>query len=287
MSEKIEGSEVVQLMSLGFSEYEARVYIGLLRKSPATAYEISKNTGIPRANAYGTCESLVRKNAVEIIDDRPARFAPVPPEMLLANIAKQTTELCNVVVKNLKSLSQNEDHAFIWSLRGEGPVNAKISEMIADAQSHIWIKAASELLDTHREALIQSLRLNKDIRCVIVLFGTDRDRFQFNEKTTVHLHEGSGVRLGNADNLFTVTVDHKTALTARMSGEVLAAYTSHEPIVTMAETIIRHDIYIAEIFSKLGYEIEKEFGRHLSKIREKYFSKEQFALFSDNLKHRP
>jgi sugar-specific transcriptional regulator TrmB len=287
MTEKRQSPEVVQLMSLGFSEYEARVYIGLLRNSPATAYEISKNTGIARANAYGTCESLVRKNAVEIIEDKPARFVPVPPEMLLSNIAAQTTELCNVVVKNLKTMSRQDDHAFIWSLRGEGAVSAKISEMIASAQTHIWIKAASELLDTHHDALRQALRRNKKLQCLIVLFGADRERFQFNDNTTIHLHEGSGARLGNADNLFTVTVDHKTALTARMGREVLGAYTSHEPVVTMAETIIRHDVYIAEIFAAMGDQIEKKFGPHLSKLRQRYFSNEQFALFSKNLKHLP
>ena len=276
--------EVEQLMALGFSEYEARIYIELLKNSPATAYELSKRTRIARANAYGTCDSLQNKNAVEAIRERPVRFVPVPPRLLFANIASRTANLCTELEAKLENLTTGERSGFIWSIEGEAAVNAKVREMIQGAKESIWIKASSELLETHRALLKDVMDAREDLTSLIILFGTDADRFEFNKNSTVYLHEGSGVRLGNADNLFTISIDHTEALTARMGTDVQAAFTTHEPVVIMADTIIRHDVYMAEIFEHFGTEIEKKFGRHLYELRKRNFRPDQFSLFLDNLK---
>lgn len=58
----IESPNPIQdLQTLGFSEYEASTYLGVLRKNPATAYEISKTAGLQRANTYAALENLVKK----------------------------------------------------------------------------------------------------------------------------------------------------------------------------------------------------------------------------------
>lgn len=283
MKNKEHKAEVQSLMSLGFSEYEARVYISLLRESPSTAYEISKRTGIARANAYASCESLLSKNAIELVGDRPARLIPVPPKLLLSNISERTNITCRNLESTLSDLSEGESSGFIWSLEGRASVNAKISEMIQNATESIWIKASSELLEEHRDQLKEVLTKRPDLSCVVVLFGSNPEDFRFSPNTSVFLHEGSGVRLGNADNLFTVSVDHKEALTARMGQDVQGAYTTHEPVVTMADTIIRHDIYMAEIFKEFGDQIDRKFGPHLYRLREGYFNKPQFDHFTRNL----
>ena len=284
MNKKEKSAEVDSLMELGFSAYEARIYVSLLTSSPATAYEVSKRTGIARANVYSSCESLLSKNAVESIGDRPARIVPVPPKLLLSNIATRTSKLCEDLEETLANVGERESGGFIWSLVGQSPVTAKISEMINGAKRNIWIKASSELLETHKEQLRRALVENPDLSCVIILFGENPKDYELSDNTSVYPHEATGIRLGNADNLFTVSVDHQEALTARMEKEVLAAYTTHEPIVTMADTIIRHDIYMAEILQEFGDAIEKKFGPHLYKLRQNYFAKEQFDIFAKNLK---
>ena len=66
----------------------------------------------------------------------------------------------------------------------------------------------------------------------IVLFGSDAAEFQYNERWRVYIHENNGIRMGTADNFFTISVDHQRMLTARMDGEVVAAHTRSKPIVT-------------------------------------------------------
>jgi HTH-type transcriptional regulator, sugar sensing transcriptional regulator len=287
MSKQVLLKQITQIKALGFSDYEARVYVCLLKNSPATAYEISKTTGIARANVYSTCENLVSKKAAQVINDNPRKFIPVPPELLFSNIASETKTLCENAAEGLKSLHMSDTENYIWSIEGSASVNRKVTEMIAGASTYLWIKASSEFLEPHKLAIETALKENPSLNCVIVLFGNNPECYKFNGRADVHLHEGTGTRLGDADNLFTITTDHKIALTARLGNDVIGAYTSHEPIVTMAETIVRHDVYMAEIFVAFGDKIDEEFGPHLQKLRLKYFTDSQYATFSNNLRGCP
>jgi HTH-type transcriptional regulator, sugar sensing transcriptional regulator len=62
---------------------------------------------------------------------------------------------------------------------------------------------------------------------------------------------------------------------------VIAAYTSCAPIVTMALSLIRHDLYIAEIFARFGPQIDKAFGPYLRDIRLSCFTPDQVASFKE------
>jgi sugar-specific transcriptional regulator TrmB len=50
---------VARLQALGFSNYEARVYLGLLRHGPQNGNEVSKSAGLPSSKVYSTLERLV------------------------------------------------------------------------------------------------------------------------------------------------------------------------------------------------------------------------------------
>ena len=46
---------VNRLQILGFSLYEARVYVGLLRHGPQNGNEVSKSAGLPSSKVYASC----------------------------------------------------------------------------------------------------------------------------------------------------------------------------------------------------------------------------------------
>ncbi len=270
-----------ELQRLGFSEYEARTYIALLQSNPATAYEISKAAGLPRSNTYGALESCTKKGAVQPVSEAPIRYVPVDPRVLLSRIADDTSAHCKQLASRLSQVKSGDDHDFVWTIEGEKKVNAKISTMIADAKIHVWIKAHETLIDAHYAELCEAVA--RGVNILIILFGEDERRFRFGKSCRVYLHEANGVRVGNADNLFTMTTDFKTALTAQMQGDVHAAYTRNESIVTMAESLIRHDMYLAEIFRKFGPQIDEAFGPFLMSLRRRYFSPQQLVGLNKTL----
>jgi len=269
------------LQALGFSDYEARAYIALLEFSPATAYEISKVAGLPRANTYGALESCTQKGAVQPLSQNPIRYVPVEPQELLSRIASDTSTRCSQLASRLTKLRTDDCRQLVWIIQGEKKVNAKIAEMINESRVHVWIKAHENVIETHKVALQEAS--DRGVRILIILFGLDSSLFQFNDNVRIYLHEGNGVRVGNADNLLTIATDFKTALTANMLGEVNAAFTRNEQIVTMAETLIRHDMYMAEIFNRFGPLIDDAFGPYLLSLRRKYFSQNQLSELNQTL----
>jgi len=267
------------LRQLGFTDYEARIYLQLLKVSPATAYEISKAAGVPRANAYAALEALAQRGAVLPVNEEPLRYVAKPPKNLFEGIAKQTRALCSDLSAELSVFAPSDQDAYVWTLHGDVAVQDRIETMIGESRRSIWIKAADDVIRPHKASLQKAAA--RGVSLIVVLFGRNADEFRFNRNCRVYIHEGDGTRMGTADNLFTIAVDHQRMLTANTEGDVIAAYTSCAPIVTMAHSLIRHDLYMAEIFAKFGPQIETTFGPYLRDIRLSCFTPDQVASFKE------
>ena len=267
------------LRQLGFTDYEARIYMQLLKASPATAYEIAKAAGVPRANTYAALESLAQRGAVLPVNEEPLRYIAAPPKSLFEAISGQTRALCDNLSDRLSVMAADDADYHVWTTHGDIAVQEKIESMIAESRSSIWIKAADDVVRRHKASLKKAAA--RGVSLMIVLFGPDADEFRFNKNCRVYVHESDGTRMGTADNLFTIAVDQQKMLTANMVGDVMAAYTSCPPIVTMAHSLIRHDLYIAEIFRRFGPQIDKAFGPYLRDIRLSCFTPEQAISFKE------
>lgn len=265
------------MRKLGFTEYETRIYIRLLRESPATAYEISKATGVPRPNTYNALDTLAQRDVVQPVSADPARYVAVPPDMVFGRIAASTRTICDDLAERLTTLSEPDESRFVWTTHGDTAVHDHVRQMIEAAENHIWIKAGEGVLRRHAAALREAG--SRGVSMVIVLFGEDAEEFRFGERVRVVLHEGNGRRMGMADNLFTIIVDHEEVMTANIDGQVSGAHTRNRSIVIMALGLLRHEYYLAEIFRRVGGVMTAEFGPHLRDLRAEIFTPEQFAAF--------
>lgn len=272
---------VHDLQRLGFSEYEASAYISLLQASPATAYEISKRCGLPRANTYGALEGLAKKRAVQPVSENPARYVPVDPAVLLGEISDDISNTCGRLKQSLDNLGAEEDPNVVWSIEGQDRIQEKINELIDGASEHIWIKASTDILRTYAARMKKAAA--RGVKLIFVVFGEDPGFLRFGPHSKIYLHEGNGLRVGGADNLFTLAIDYRVALTANLGETLTGAYTTHAAIVRMAETLIRHDIYMAEMMTAFGDQMEKKFGKGLVNLRKQLFSPEQMVLLRANM----
>ncbi len=265
------------LRGLGFTDYEAQAYLALLRDSPATAYQVSKDSGLPRANVYAALESLAKKGAAQPVTENPVRYAPIQPEVLFARMLQDVDAQCRRVAGKLFRMRRQSGDEHVWSLRGDETIRAKIGSMIDGAQSHVWIKAHVRMLQDHRAALLRAAE--RGVQVILILFG-DGDQvaeYDLAPPSQVYVHEGSGVEVGLANTLITVAVDFQEALTVNTAEGGFGAYTRSRPVVNLAESLIRHEIYLAEIFGKFGPEIEAAFGPALLSLRQKYLPAPQAA----------
>ena len=80
---------VEKLKEIGFNSYEAKVYIALLKKYPATGYEVSKLANIPQARTYDTLKVLEQKNIVATTNSKPTTYTPIKPKQVISGYQKK------------------------------------------------------------------------------------------------------------------------------------------------------------------------------------------------------
>lgn len=265
------------LKRLGFTDYEARIYIQLLRQSPATAYEVSKSSGVPRPNAYSALQGLSQRGAALLVSEHPAKYVAAEPRRLLEDVAQHTRSLCDTLAEQLEQIAPPADDPHVWTVRGDAAVHGKIEAMIRASEESIWIKASDQVIRRHQAALTEAAA--RGVKLLIILFGEDADEFRFTEETRVYIHEGDGLRMGVADNLFTLAIDEEEMLTASLIDEVSAAHTRNRPMVIMALSLIRHDYYMAEICERFREEIVGAYGPYLRDLRFPSYTEEQKEAF--------
>lgn len=263
-----------ELQELGFTDYEAKIYISLLQNSPETAYEISKNNALPRPNVYSALDSLEKKQAVQKVSLDPVRFVPVNPATLFSRISKAVQDRCLALEIGLEKLQPEEKTHYVWNIDNADEARLKISQLILAAKSHIWIKAHFEELLPHLEEL--KLASKRGVSLLFILFGDSNqiEQFNFSKNCSVFPHEGDGTVVGLGRFLITLSIDFKEALIVNMKDHT-GAFTQSQPIVNLADSLIRHEIYLAEIFKHFSHLLEEKFEPGLFELRKKYLPKEQ------------
>lgn len=257
------------LRGLGFTDYEARAYAALANKQPATAYEIAKVAGLPRANVYAALRNLESRGAIQPVTENPVRYVPVDPEQFFRSVQRSTAGLCDDVVQAMKRSAKAEESAYVWIFRGETEVHAKLMGMIETAREHIWMKGPVALIEPYAGVLAAAARRGVVVR--LIVFGRAVAGLKAHARIQVVLHEGDGKPHGPpSDQMLTATVDSSGMLIASYAGNAKASYARDYSIVYVIETLLLHEIYLAEIHAAFGKQLDARFGAQLGKLRRKY-----------------
>jgi|Deesub1362B_J571_1020462.scaffolds.fasta_scaffold03297_4 sugar-specific transcriptional regulator TrmB len=131
---------LVDLMTrLGFTRYEARTYLYLLKNNPATRYELSKYSGVPRSAIYSVINKLEQDGLVNAIHSKPKRYIPLPPEQLVKLLEMRYMETLNEFSENLKKLESESHLDHLWNIRGYENLILKAKELIRSARESIYL----------------------------------------------------------------------------------------------------------------------------------------------------
>lgn len=137
-----------KLGQIGFTEYEAKVYLALLREYPATGYQLSKASGVPRSMVYEALSRLHgRGAALETVEERATLYRPLPPELLLDRHEAEHIQLVGDLRQGLAALYKDASDERVWSLSGRSTIVAYASQLIAGAKSEMFLVLADHDLD--------------------------------------------------------------------------------------------------------------------------------------------
>ncbi len=271
------------LRELGFTDYEARAYVALAATQPATAYEIAKKAGLPRANVYAALHNLEAKGAIQPVTENPVRYVPVDPERFFQNIQRTTAGLCEDVVRRLRNSVKPAESAYVSIYRGDHEVQAKLTDMIGHAREHIWLKGPVALIEPHAGTLTAAAR--RGVMVFLIVFGKSVSGLKPHKRIQLIPHEGDGEPHGPpSDRMLTLAVDSKSMLIASFAGTAKASFARDYSIVYVIETLLLHEVYLAEIHAVFGGQLDSRFGRQLSRLRRKYRppGREQQVLEGDD-----
>ena len=252
------GTTIEEMKQLGFTGAEAQIYVFLLQHPLSTGYEVSKGTGLPRANAYQALESLAVKERVTAVSSDPVRYAPIPPAQLLKRIQTETEHRCRELELQLALLEQPDSVGHFWELEKRERIVARMLELIAQAEQRIVASLWAEDL----ESLAEALHAARDRGCLIILnlFGVAQAEF-----ATIYQHEGPEKVVSG--HIIVLAVDFNEALVASLDTPATGVVTQNRTLVRLVEKFIRDEAYVAAIFERFSSELEEAFGPHLVELR--------------------
>jgi predicted transcriptional regulator len=154
---------IEQLQDLGFGQYEAQAYVGLLKHNPVNGYELAKNSSIPRPNIYKVLHKLEERGAVLRFDTPEGiRYSPVNPEELILKMHSCYQSTLENAKQSLKKVTTPFDHEHVWNAQGYPVLIEHAQSMITSASSHVLIanypqemKLLSESLEIAQKNRVQ------------------------------------------------------------------------------------------------------------------------------------
>ena len=133
------------LEQLGFSAYEARVYLGLVKQNPITGYQLSKMSGVPRSRIYETLERLTAKGYAVKLRKEPAEYRPLAVRELLGHLQEQFDGNLSALETELKKVSTAPEAESIWNLRGREDILRRAQTMISRAKESVYLVGWGEV----------------------------------------------------------------------------------------------------------------------------------------------
>ncbi|MCF7801437.1 MAG: hypothetical protein K9N34_05395 [Candidatus Marinimicrobia bacterium] len=151
------------LKSLGFTANESKAYLTLLRANPATGYEISGKSGVPRSAIYEILKRLETMGLVSVTDTNPTRYIPLPPAHLFELLEQRFSSDLDELKNSLKSIHTSMEVGDLWNIVGYDNMLQRAKAIIQAANDtiylSIWRPEYDYLVDDLREAEARGVKV--------------------------------------------------------------------------------------------------------------------------------
>jgi sugar-specific transcriptional regulator TrmB len=241
-----------ELQALGFSEYEAKAYVALLKKSPVTGYELSRLSGVPRSMIYEVLDKLVlRGAAVSSPEEDVTRYAPVPADTLLDRLRHQYEDMIDHAQHELATMSREADIDYVWSIKGYDNVMAHARAMIQAAQGRIHVGLLPVTFPD-----LEALLTEASIRGVQVRINTTGQLDFPAGRVAVTPLAMDDVGQFGTPGMILVRDGEELLICEELSAPGAHASWTRSPLLAfLAEHHMRLDSYIPQIFEMLGEQL--------------------------------
>ncbi len=239
---------LTDLTRIGFTEYEAKVYLALLSDSPATGYQLSKTSGVPRSMVYEALSRLHTRGAVlESLEDRAAVYRPLPPELLLERHHDEHVQLMDTLRAGLMKRYNAPTEHRVWSLSGRRSIVTYAAQVIEQAQKEVFLVLTDDDLRDLRPLITRACAKGISVHSLL----TGEDTLDCGE---VAYHPPLESELHGLTGMLLVVVDGLEAVIAGKDHE-LATITRNSHLVGIARQFVWMEFFTQRIYVHLGPEL--------------------------------
>jgi len=233
---------------MGFTEYEAKVYLALLHENPATGYQLSKKSGVPRSMVYEALGRLsVRGAVMENIEGRATLYRPLPPNVLLDRYEEEQRQLTGDLREGLSELYTASDEDRVWSISGRQPTLSYAAQLLRSAREELYLVLTDDDLDIlHREIAEANER---GVNINTLLTGESG----LNIGRVAH-HPPLESEKQELTNTLMVVVDSARVLIASTNQGTVATITGNPNLVLIARQFVWMELFAQRISARLGEE---------------------------------
>ena len=240
---------VDKLVRIGFSEYEAKAYVALLRESPVTGYQLAKLSGVPRSMIYEVLGKLtVRGAAMTLRKEGSTQYAPIPAQEFLEQLHREQDALIGALEEDLSSLDATSDLDYVWNIEGHDNIMAKAEEMLAQAENRIYLSLMPATFPSLQGSLDQAIA--RGVR--VVVYSTEPLDLPGGRVIAMSVPEVTQERVGGL--WLVMVVDGQEVLVGELltENQARASWTGSPLFVFIAEHHLRTDLYLPRVLSLLG-----------------------------------
>lgn len=240
---------LADLSAIGFTEYEAKVYLALLQDHPATGYQLSKQAGVPRSMVYEALGRLdVRGAVLKAEDTKATLYRPVPPEALLDRLNGEHRRRMDALRLGLEQLYTTRDEGHLWTFSGEGPVLAYARQMIDNAAREAMLVLTDANLRVLRGTIVAAA--GRGVAIGALLTGADH----LDVGDVAH-HPPNESELHKLANSLVVVVDEQEVLITSSQPAYTATVTTNSNMVQIGRQFVWMELFAHRIFSQLGTDL--------------------------------
>jgi Cd2+/Zn2+-exporting ATPase len=241
-------SLLFDLAEIGFTEYEAKVYLALLHNHPATGYQLSKESGVPRSMVYESLKRLHRRGAaLETVEGRSTLYRPLPPDLLLDKHEAEYRRRVDTLRDGLGDLYSTTADDRVWSISGWGSVIQYATYLLGEAKEEAFLVLTDDDLEALHAEVLEACGRAVAVNTLLTGQG------ELNCGRVVR-HPPLESELQGLTKTLLVAVDDVEVLIASTGNhlETKATVTRNSDLVLIARQFVWMELFTQRVYAQLG-----------------------------------
>ncbi|MBS4214781.1 TrmB family transcriptional regulator [Neobacillus rhizophilus] len=232
---------VQRLKKLGFNEYEAKSYLSLVKQGPVTAYQVSKESGVPRARIYEVLSNLVEKGIVlkEEINDT-TRYSPLPVEIFLQKAQSEWQLTYTEISDSLRSLETSAEKMDnrVVTLKDYKTIISYCQSLIKKAKSRIVISMWDDMYEVLKKELAAAAADQVKLHGITLHVENPIKNLETHRITTF-------TETSSTERWFILSIDSKEMIYGpSIEARSVAFYTDDPVHIYLLEDYVWHDVLV-------------------------------------------